>query len=121
MDRKGHPGLMPANIDAGLRGRIEALTKSVDGLKSGLRFSKGKTEWRPGAISPRNFKGIDISVPGIKAGDSVSIGTTHKLPDGVFLTGAVHEDGKVRVTAINMTDSDMDIDSGTLRVDVRND
>lgn len=117
--RRGSPGLIPADTDPGLKSRIESLTKSVDGLRSGLKFAAGKTEWKPETILQRNFKGIDLEVPNARAGDTVSVGSTQKLPDGVFLTATVNENGRVRVTAINMTDSDIPIDAGIIHVDVK--
>jgi hypothetical protein len=113
------PGLLPETLDAGLKSRIEAMTKKVDDLGNDLRFSKGRAQWAAATVAQRNFRGVEIEVPGAKPGDTVSIGSTQNIPDGVFLTGTVNSAGKVRVTAINMTDTDLNLDAGTIHVDVR--
>lgn len=74
--------------------------------------------WDPASLTQNQTDATTITITGATMGDIVTASFTEALPDGVILTAQVSTTNTIRVTLLNTTASPVDLNSGTLRVQV---
>jgi hypothetical protein len=82
------------------------------------RHISATDSWTPGEIAAGATAGKDVTVTGAALGDSVAIGYTQDLADGLVIAGHVKASDTVRVTITNTTGGALTPTAGDVRADV---
>jgi hypothetical protein len=79
----------------------------------GIRIA-GNASWTPGAVSNGAYVTKSVTVTGARYGDTVSVGYSTTLANGLIICGAVTANDTVTVTIYNMSGGTLTPSAGTV-------
>jgi hypothetical protein len=82
------------------------------------RHISATAAWDPPSVVAGAIASTTVSAGGATVGDTVAVGFTRPMPAGSLLAGSVTAANTVTVTLVNLTGGTMNLDAGTVRVDV---
>lgn len=106
----------------GIRTALGKVNANFDELYAGqalrLRFLTGNASWDPGSVNSGAVASTTVTVTGAAIGNTAIASFTVALPAGVMMLAAVTAANTVTVTLLNQSGTAVNLDTGTLRVDV---
>jgi hypothetical protein len=91
---------------------------SIGGGTAIAKHLSATTTWDPADTADGAVTSTTVTVTGGAVGDTVAVGFSQAVPAGALLVGAVTAADQATVTLFNHTGSNLNLASGTLRVDV---